>query len=928
MADPRRYQSPVVATTPWSTIYENGWELPREGQAAEHADIFEGQQRYTPQALPQFAGPPDAGVSPIQAVDGSVPDAGYQAQQAQEAQREIGDRAAADYLQQLTPRAVPAPTSPAPIAAPPVRRRAPITMEEVQITAPIATPRPETNDERIARVALEALTAMGMAPGADTSQVLPGVASAVADTVGGSGELRSVDEAIAGAPDDSLVWEELRRQRATAEALRALSPRFDQAVEPQRSITVGDQTLDLTGIHRVPSPNDPRYFVAGESGQNTGGLGHGLAFTDDPPANPDVRTDAVVPPAWTTLRPLPLPARYADAGYRDAGVPPAAGVPLQAPIPTPAPVPNAPIASEIDGGDFTPYTQEPYVPAMGTPVPRSTLTPEQIEARNRAQLPQNPALGAPTRPTAPQNPDIRGAGYDSGAGVASQVPYIGAGQRPGAGAPPPVTTIETQLGVPVDPTLLSNLRENVLNQGTAAQALAAHRATQARERGAQLAEHAAEQGAIIARNQQAEALRTAAARSAENDYRAAVGAFETQTVDPARWYHERGTPGTIIAAIAMGLGAFSQSLTGGENTAFKIIQSAIADDIDAQKSNIEASGKRIALKGNLLSEMRARFTDERSAELAAEAAMMRHAAATATALEAQSVAVNGPIEGHLLVADLNTAATRAEIELQNRAADRATIQTRVAGLVPPDVRSRQGVSPVPVPNTAPTGNTQVQEGAATGVGYEPNTETPTSAVRAAHRPRMTQQQVAAAATRDHGVQPVYIGGYNVNDVRGALPRNLWGRLNERAIDGARIVSAERVLGLDTATQRAAATDVANMTSFNRIFTQIIDYAREHGRSLSPTVKAHMEGLRRRAIYALSGTTNSGIINPGELPVYERQVPDPTNLFNVAGIELLKTVRDSATASMNDRLRTVGYLYAGPVLASPADIPTVGAQRGD
>jgi hypothetical protein len=119
----------------------------------------------------------------------------------------------------------------------------------------------------------------------------------------------------------------------------------------------------------------------------------------------------------------------------------------------------------------------------------------------------------------------------------------------------------------------------------------------------------------------AEADRTKALAETEAEVRAAAEEAKAMRVDPNKFYHDRGTLGTILAALSVGAGAYASAMTGGRNYALDIIENAIARDIDAQKSAIEGKRADVAEKRNLFQTMRQRFGDERQAEEAAKNAM-------------------------------------------------------------------------------------------------------------------------------------------------------------------------------------------------------------------------------------------------------------------------------------------------------------------
>lgn len=363
------------------------------------------------------------------------------------------------------------------------------------------------------------------------------------------------------------------------------------------------------------------------------------------------------------------PTRITDASVPTAPNPPvyqeSSGVPfVQVAQPTaPQSVESVPGAQGVTPYDFS---MSGVVPPMGAPSPANTLTDEQIETRNREQL-------DPTAELAPAPASGQGVSFVARAPFRVPVAVVPGG---GSTRSRTNTTLQEQIGVPIPQELMIQRGQEITSQVASTQALASQHAADAQARADQLTTQLEDQQVRSAVNQQNEQSRQSAMRQADINYNQAINSFQDRAVDPSKWYHDRGTGGTILAAIAMGLGAFAQTLTGGKNTAFDIIQGAISDDIESQKVNIANSREGAVLKGNLLSEMRAQFGDERSAELATEAALTRQAATEASRLEAAAQATGTPIEGDLTSQALRQRATEAEIELRNREATRRTIQTQ------------------------------------------------------------------------------------------------------------------------------------------------------------------------------------------------------------------------------------------------------------
>ena len=68
--------------------------------------------------------------------------------------------------------------------------------------------------------------------------------------------------------------------------------------------------------------------------------------------------------------------------------------------------------------------------------------------------------------------------------------------------------------------------------------------------------------------------------------------------DPQHWFKERGTAGSILAAIAMGAGAFGAAITHSPNFAMDIINKSIDRDIDAQTADLDNKWKALNFKGS------------------------------------------------------------------------------------------------------------------------------------------------------------------------------------------------------------------------------------------------------------------------------------------------------------------------------------------
>ncbi len=86
--------------------------------------------------------------------------------------------------------------------------------------------------------------------------------------------------------------------------------------------------------------------------------------------------------------------------------------------------------------------------------------------------------------------------------------------------------------------------------------------------------------------------------------------------------------GREAAVMAMALGAFAAAMPGGngQNTALKVIDKAVDDDLKEQEANLAQKNKNAAQQQNVLSAMRENFGDERAAYSAAKAIKLQDAA--------------------------------------------------------------------------------------------------------------------------------------------------------------------------------------------------------------------------------------------------------------------------------------------------------------
>ncbi len=128
-----------------------------------------------------------------------------------------------------------------------------------------------------------------------------------------------------------------------------------------------------------------------------------------------------------------------------------------------------------------------------------------------------------------------------------------------------------------------------------------------------VADHAATVAAI--QNERAEDLQRRQERRDQG-----VRELANMAVRPEKFFSDRGTAATIGMAIAAGLGAFASSINGGTNYALKIIEDAVARDVQAQLAQIENKRADIATQDSGMSRAIEMFGLKENAALALKAA--------------------------------------------------------------------------------------------------------------------------------------------------------------------------------------------------------------------------------------------------------------------------------------------------------------------
>lgn len=230
---------------------------------------------------------------------------------------------------------------------------------------------------------------------------------------------------------------------------------------------------------------------------------------------------------------------------------------------------------------------------FGTPQPA-----EGLQSQAQAAAPADPAASAgAAAPAAP--------GVDLSALMQAPPPVrIGVRANPGATAASSLVDFASQrANAAGQPQELPNPYETLAEQ--------AQRVQGARDAGN--AEVNQQAQANLAQAQAQEEARQADLQRRARLIDEEIDRVSNMRIDPNNWYASRGTIGAIGAALAVGMGAAAQSLTGGQNNALGIINAAIDRDIQAQEANLRAAGQRVGERQNALQQLRAQYGDERTA---------------------------------------------------------------------------------------------------------------------------------------------------------------------------------------------------------------------------------------------------------------------------------------------------------------------------
>ena len=113
-----------------------------------------------------------------------------------------------------------------------------------------------------------------------------------------------------------------------------------------------------------------------------------------------------------------------------------------------------------------------------------------------------------------------------------------------------------------------------------------------------------------------------------NDINTLNEQYRAVEIEPNRIFKNTSTGAKILAAISVGLGAYAAGMTGGRNYAMEIIDSAIENDIQAQKLELQQKGAAIDDKRNLLNDLIKQGMSESEAEEASRLMLLQKAKRT------------------------------------------------------------------------------------------------------------------------------------------------------------------------------------------------------------------------------------------------------------------------------------------------------------
>lgn len=123
-----------------------------------------------------------------------------------------------------------------------------------------------------------------------------------------------------------------------------------------------------------------------------------------------------------------------------------------------------------------------------------------------------------------------------------------------------------------------------------------------------------------------------------------VDAVRAGKVDPNRYWNDKSTGSKILATIGMAFGQYAAALTGGENTAAKLINAQIERDIQAQTEDLANAKDAAALSRSELGRLMEKHGDLRTAQ--ADLRARQHAVAQGMAAQYAAAAASPEIKAN------------------------------------------------------------------------------------------------------------------------------------------------------------------------------------------------------------------------------------------------------------------------------------------
>lgn len=277
------------------------------------------------------------------------------------------------------------------------------------------------------------------------------------------------------------------------------------------------------------------------------------------------------------------------------------------------------------------------------------LTPETAQAA-RAQM----ASANPDVPMSVEQPPVGGemvsfspmeqiapdyTAASSQAPTISSLPRDPAMNTPNPIIPQPTSTPNPEMS-PVAPQFEPAPAMNLVQQGVPNKRIAGIEAGYAKQQQAMLdaakagSDKAMEEASYLktareeldkmnAQQQQREVERQQFLDKEMSEYKKIEQTALDSTVDPTRFWASKSTGQKVMASIGLFFGGIAQGFGAAKNPAQEILQNAIQNDIDAQKSEIEKLKDIGSAKRNLYGQFLERFKDTRQAEAATKLTMLQ-----------------------------------------------------------------------------------------------------------------------------------------------------------------------------------------------------------------------------------------------------------------------------------------------------------------